>query len=239
MRHREGHNRLRPPDQLHHFTPVHMLGGERNGQQAQRAHRITSAMRESKYLRRCSAVARTRGRNRRRLSSKIPPTSVSTPQAPPAIIKPSSLHVDRQASYIQCGVNTPNRRKYPEIPRGTGLTPGSFLCDPASDWKPPAVCTGRVNVTSYRSEIPIRQCTGRYHQRRTYSGSALVLSSGGEIRLLRPRHRQNDAGERRFPTRHTLIGEEFHLLSSQTASNARGASSRASFAIFSHFVACR
>ena len=33
----EGHYRLRPANQFHHLATVHMLGGERNGQQAQRA----------------------------------------------------------------------------------------------------------------------------------------------------------------------------------------------------------
>ncbi len=33
----EGHHRLRPANQFHHLATVHMLSGERNGQQAQRA----------------------------------------------------------------------------------------------------------------------------------------------------------------------------------------------------------
>ncbi|MNV51069.1 hypothetical protein D3C71_1431070 [compost metagenome] len=64
-------------------------------------------------------VARTRGLVRRRFSNSAPPTSVITPQAPPAIIASFCFtSIGRKASYIQCGVSMPRKcpAKIPKIP---------------------------------------------------------------------------------------------------------------------------
>ena len=75
--------------------------------------------------------------------------------------------------------------KIPRIPIWNRFDAG-FIPLRSSIWLDAArQCTARShNAASYQSGRPPRLCTGRY-QRRTYSGIALVLSSGGDIQILR------------------------------------------------------
>ncbi|MNC62043.1 hypothetical protein D3C75_1120260 [compost metagenome] len=85
-------------------------------------------------------VARIRGLNRRRLSSNRPPTSVITPQAPPAIIAIFCFtSIGRKDSYIQCGVSIPRKcpAKIPKIPMWNRLD-ARFIPLRSSIWLEPA-----------------------------------------------------------------------------------------------------
>src|SRR5690606_26700088 len=106
-----------------------------------------------------------------------------------------------------------DRQKYPKSRCGTGLTPGSSLYDPASGWRQHARCTGHShNAASFPPGTRCPRYTGKC-QRRTYSGSALVLSSVRDIQILRS-HRSGKTtlmrGDFRFAT--ALVSKEFHLL---------------------------